>query len=333
MPTNKILNDWKQKNFKPIYWLEGEESYYIDKLVNFAESNILSEAEASFNLSVLYGRDIDAPTLISNCKKYPMFGDLQVVILKEAQHMRDLEKIEDYFTHPQPSTVLVIAYKDKKLDARTKFAKTVKANSEFLSTKKVYESDLPKWISGMVQGLKFSMNENAIMLLADHIGNDLARLENEIKKITVNLTNRKEITVDDIELYVGVSKEFNTFELQKAIVYKDLSKALRIIQYFASNPKAGPIQMILPNLYNFFSKLAIAHSLPTKDERNIATALGINYFFVKDYTMALRNYSYEKVEQNLLHLHEYNLRSIGINNISVDSAELLKELSIKLMYT
>lgn len=331
MSAEKIINDWKKGNFKPVYWLEGEESYFIDKIVDYAETQILSESEAQFNLRVMYGKDANVTDLRSVCRTYPMFGEKQVVIVKEAQNLKQIEQLESYVTEPQPSTILVIAYKDKKLDARTKFAKTVKAKGEVLTTKKLYDNELPGWTTGMLAAKGLTIDQKALMLMIDHIGNDLSRIENEVDKLIINLKERKNITGEDIETYVGISKDFNGFELQKAVAYKDFPKAIRIIQYFAANPKAASIQMILPNLYSFFSKVAVAYSLHTSDERAIASGLGIPPFVAKDYTAAMKNYSYQKVEYILLYLHDYNLRSVGINDTGTSDSELLKELTVKIM--
>lgn len=331
MTSEKILSDWRKNIYAPVYWLEGEEPYFIDQLVHYAENNILSESEVEFNLSIVYGKDVDVVTLLSLCKKYPMFGERQLVIVKEAQQMRQIELLEKYFAHPQPTTILIIAYKDKKVDARSKFGKFVKGNTAFFSTKKIYENELPGWTKGLLDQKGMRIDQKALMLLIDHIGNDLSRIDNEVRKLSINLKDQSNITQEDIEKYVGISKDFNGFEFQKAIAYKDFSKAIRIIQYFQANPKAASIQMILPNLYSFFSKLAIAHSLQSTNERSIASGLGINPYFVKDYMQALRHYSYSKTEYILLYLHEYNLRSIGINDVGTSDAELLKELAVKVM--
>src|SRR5436190_2660981 len=207
MSAEKIIADWRNKKFKPVYWLEGDEPFFIDQVVQYAEHNLLSESEASFNLTVFYGRDADWASVLNACMRYPMFGERQVVLLKEAQQMKDIEKLENYIQKPLGSTVFVVSYKDKKLDARTKFAKTVKQHGELLSTKKMYESQLPEWTQQMVAHLGLSINHNALLLLVDHIGNDLSRLKNEVEKISINLNKRKTITEDDIENYVGVSKE------------------------------------------------------------------------------------------------------------------------------
>ncbi len=331
MSVEKILSDWKQKKFKPVYWLEGEEPYFIDQLINYAEHNILSETEAGFNLTVFYGRDSDWANIINACMRYPMFAERQVILLKEAQQMKDIDKLGNYIENPLHSTVFIVSYKDKKIDARTKFAKTLKQKGEVFTTKKIYENQLPEWTSGMVNQLGLSISQKALMLLVDHIGNDLSRLQNEVEKLLVNLNKRKNITEEDIENYIGISKEFNVFELQVAIAKKDVTKAIRIIQYFNANPKAGPIQLILPSLYGFFSKVAMVYAAPSRDEKAVASTLGVNGYFAKDYMQAALNYDYNSVEKILLLLHEYNLRSVGIHDTGTKDAELLKEMIMKMM--
>lgn len=325
------MSDWKNQSFRPVYWLEGEEDYFIDQLVNYAEHNILNEPEAEFNLTVFYGKDANWAEVINACKRYPMFAERQVVILKEAQQMRELEKLESYIQNPLASTILVVSYKEKKVDARTKFAKLLKEKGELFSTKKMYDNQLPNWTNNFVQSRGYSIQPKALHLLVEHIGNDLSRIANEIEKLLINIGKRKEITEDDIETYVGISKEYNVFELQSAIMQKDLSKAVQIIQYFEGNPKAAPIQQILPVLYNFFSKVYMVYGLPSNDDKTIAAGLGVNPFFVKDFKIASVNYDFLSVQKNLLLLHEYNLRSIGVNDSGTPDASLLKELLFKIV--
>ncbi|RTL60929.1 MAG: DNA polymerase III subunit delta [Sphingobacteriales bacterium] len=331
MSVEKIMSDWKNQSFRPVYWLEGEEDYFIDQLVNYAEHNILNEPEAEFNLTVFYGKDANWAEVINACKRYPMFAERQVVILKEAQQMRELEKLESYIQNPLASTILVVSYKEKKVDARTKFAKLLKEKGELFSTKKMYDNQLPNWTNNFVQSRGYSIQPKALHLLVEHIGNDLSRIANEIEKLLINIGKRKEITEDDIETYVGISKEYNVFELQSAIMQKDLSKAVQIIQYFEGNPKAAPIQQILPVLYNFFSKVYMVYGLPSNDDKTIAAGLGVNPFFVKDFKIASVNYDFLSVQKNLLLLHEYNLRSIGVNDSGTPDASLLKELLFKIV--
>jgi DNA polymerase III subunit delta len=331
MSVDKIIADWKKGSFKPLYWLEGEEDYYIDKVVDYAEHKILSESEASFNLSIFYGKDANWADVVNACRRYPMFAERQVVVLKEAQQMRDVEKLEGYVENPQPQTVLVVSYKEKKLDARKKFAKLVKEKGMMVSTKKMYDRELPEWAQELVRSKGLTITPKGLALLVDHIGNDLTRIENEIDKLSVNLGKRTNITEDDIEEYIGVSKEYNVFELQSALAAKDLAGCIRIIKYFDSNPKAGPIQLILPSLYNFFSKVFMVYGVGSHDDKTVAAALGVNPYFVKDYIKAANLYSYPGVEKILLLLHQYNLKSIGVGSTNTDDASLMKEMVVKIL--
>lgn len=331
MSVSAILADWKKGRFKPVYWLEGEEEYFIDKLMNYAEHHLLPESEASFNLTVFYGRDASWPDVVNACRRYPMFAERQVVLIKEAQHMRDIDKLEAYLENPLSSTLLVIGYKEKKLDSRRKFAKLIKEKGEILSIKKMYERELKEWTEELIKNKGIAIAPRALALLTDHVGNDLQRIENELEKLILNLGDRKAITEDDIEKYVGVSKEFNVFELQNALAIKDVSKALRIIQYFEANPKAGPIQLLIPSLYGFFSKVFMVFGVGSGDEKMLAATLGVPPFSVKNYTAAAKNFGYPGVEKILLLLHQYNLKSIGMGAISTDDSSLLKELVMKMM--
>lgn len=331
MSHEKIITEWKKKVYKPFYWLEGEEEYFIDKVMDYAEHNILSEAETGFNLTVFYGKDAAWPDVINACRRYPMFSERQVVLLKEAQQMKDIENLESYVENPLGSTILVVSYKDKKIDGRTKFAKLLKERGVLLSTRKIYENQLPQWTEEIVNNHGYEISRKAIMLLVDYIGNDLSRIENEIEKILVNLGKRKTINEDDIEQFIGISKEFNVFEFQNALAAKDLSGCIRIVQYFEDNPKAAPIQLIFPSLYSFFSKLYMIHGLNSRDEKTVAASLGVNPFFVKDYLKAVNAYSFPEVEKAILLLHHYNLRSVGIADIGTEDASLLKEMVYKII--
>ncbi len=331
MSVEKIITEWKKKVFKPVYWLEGEEEYYIDKAMEYAEHNILDESESAFNLTVFYGRDANWADVMNACRRYPMFAERQVVLLKEAQHMRDIEKLEAYVENPLVSTVFVVSYKDKKVDGRTKFAKTLKEKGNLLTTKKLYDNQLPEWTQTLLESKGLSISPKGLALLVDHIGNDLSRIENEIEKISVNLGKRTNITEEDIEEFIGVSKEFNVFELQAALAKKDIVKAVRIIQYFENNPKAAPIQLVLPSLYSFFSKVFMVFGAASRDEKTVAAAIGVNSYFVKDYLHAANIYSFDGVERILLLLHNYNLKSVGVNDAGTEDASLLKEMLVKMI--
>lgn len=331
MNPELIIQEWKKGIYHPVYWLEGEESYYIDQLIDYAEKHILNESEASFNLSIFYGRDTKLDDVVNACKRYPMFSERQVVILKEAQHMKEVEKLEAYIDHPLSSTVFIVGHKEKKIDGRSKLAKQLKSKTVLLTTKKLYDNELPDWTERMIHQKGLDIQSKALQMLVDHIGNDLQRLENEVDKLTVNLQNRKQITEDDIESFVGVSKEFNIFELQAALGRRDMNSTLNILNYFEANPKVAPIQLVLPTLYSFFSKLYMAASSSSRDEYSIAALLGLKGFFAKQYIQAIQLYSFVEIEKALILLHHYNLKSIGIGKADTSDASLMKELAAKII--
>lgn len=330
MSAEKILTDWKKKKFKPVYWFEGEEEFYIDQLVDVAEHQILDEAQAGFNLSVFYGKDSSWADVLNACMRYPMFSDMQVVILKEAQQMKDLDKLEAYIEKPLSSTIFIVAHKEKKVDGRSKLAKLLKEKAEVLTTKKMYDNELPAWTQNFIESKGYQPSQKAIHLLVDHIGNDLSRISNEVEKVILNLGNRTNITEDDIEKFVGISKEYNVFELQNAVGKKNLLKAMQIIQYFESNPKAAPIQLILPSLYSYFSKVFMLFGAQG-DDKTIAMQTGINTWFLKDYKATATLYGFEAVQSALLLMHHYNLKSVGVNDTGTEDASLLKEMIYKMM--
>ncbi len=331
MSVEKIISDWKKKVFRPIYWLEGEEDYYIDQAIDYAEHYLLSGDQASFNLTVFYGKDADWADVINACRRYPMFSEKQVVLLKEAQQMRDIEKLEAYVENPLDSTIFIVAYKDKKFDARKKLAKLVKEKGVVLTTKKLYERDLPEWTQQLLRAKGLSISPKGLALLVDHTGNDLSRIANEMDKLSVNLGTRTSITEEDIEEFIGVSKDYNVFELQSALAARDLSRSIQIIQYFEANPKAGPIQFVLPSLYNFFSKVFMIYDAGSADEKNVAGIIGVSPYFIKEYMLAARLYRYPEIEKALLLLHDYNLKSVGVGSPNTEGASLLKEMVVKIV--
>jgi DNA polymerase-3 subunit delta len=330
MSADKIITDWKKGNFSTNYWLEGEEPYFIDKVINYAEHHILTNEEAAFNLSVFYGRDANWTDIVNACRRYPMAAEKQVVIVKEAQNLKDITKLESYINNPLISTIFVIGYKGK-IDGRTKFAQALKTKATVLAAKKLNDSELPFWTNTIVTQLGLTIQQDALHLLIEHIGNDLSRIENEIEKLSVNLQTSKNIHVDAIEQYIGISKKYNSFELQKALGRKDFTKAIQIIDYFEKNKDDEPIQRVLATLYGFFSKVYSIFSVGTNDRKTIAANLGIPAYFLDEYIQASQIYGYQGIERNLLLIYECNLKSVGINNISTDSAALMKELVIKMM--
>lgn len=330
MSAENIITEWQKKSFKPVYWLEGEEPYFIDKIVNYAEHHILNESEAGFNLTVFYGRDSDWASIVNACRRYPMFAERQVVLLKEAQHLKDIDKLIPYIENPLSSTVFVVAYKEKKLDGKTRYSKLVKKGGYLLS-EKIKDYQLHEWISEMIHQMGLGIDSKALSLLVDNIGNNLSRLQNEIDKLAINLNGRKTITEEDIEKYIGISKEFNVFELQDAIASKNLSKAIRIIQYFKANPKASPIQLTLPLLYSYFSKVYSIFGMQNRSEQALMPLFYGNFTAAKQALRTSNEYGEQGLEKILLLLHHYNLRSIGINDTGTEDAELLKEMVVKIM--
>jgi DNA polymerase-3 subunit delta len=325
-----ILHSWSKGQFSPFYWLEGEEDYFIDQLTEAAEKSILKPEEAAFNCTVFYGRDTSWADVLNQCRRYPMFAERQVVILKEAQQLRDIEKLEPYFEQPLSSTILIIAHKEKKLDNRKKVARLIKEKGAYVFFKKLSEKDIASWIEQRLAERAYKIAPRALLLMVDHLGSDLSRIAQEIEKLQLNCKPGSVIDEDAIERFVGVNKEFNVFELQTALAQKDFLKAFRIIQYFKQNPKAAPLQLILPLLYSFFSKVYMLFGTDATDDRTIAGQLGIPPFSIRNYKEAARLYGYKGTELNLLLLHQYNLKSVGVGATSTDDSSLLKELIFKM---
>lgn len=332
MSAASIVESWKKKNFKPIYWLEGEEDFFIDEIVNYAEKQLLPESEASFNLTVFYGKDANWPDVVNACRRYPMFAERQVVVLKEAQQMKDIDKLEPYISNPSSTTIFVVAYKGKNYDQRSKLAKSLKETGEVFRTKKIYENQIPAWTTGYLTSRGYSITPKALHLMIMNIGNDLSRIANECEKIALNVSKERPISEDDIELYIGISKKYNIFELQAAIGARNIAQAVQVIQFFEGNPDAAKPVMILPTLYAYFSKMLEIHQMPDKSEYALKPAFAYNPVAIKQGMTTLQNYSFDQVEKVILILHEYNLKSIGINNYKTSIYSLLRELVYKIIY-
>ncbi len=331
MKVDQIIESWDQKAFNSVYWFEGEEDYFIDQLIYYAEHNILSDSETAFNLTIFYGRDAEWASIVNACRRYPMFSERQVVILKEAQLMKDIEKLEAYIESPLQSTIFIVGYKAKGLDKRKSFYKLVSSKAILFQSAKIKDDKVHQWITGQVKLKGYSIKPKTVSLLEEHIGNDLSRINNEIEKLTINLGKKKTIDDDDIEKYIGISKEYNVFELLGAITKKDLEKALRITNYFKSNPKAAPIQMSLPALYSQFSRVYAVYGLSDKSEAALKP-----YFYYNPASLAqaqdmMKNYGYEGIEKLLLLLHQYNLKSVGVGDGGTPVSELFKEMVVKMM--
>lgn len=344
MEFQQIMADLKKKVYHPVYFLMGEEPYFIDAVSDHIEKNILDEGEKEFNQSVLYGRDVDILSVISAAKRFPMMSDLQVVIVKEAQNIRDLvgrDKGDDtkhkhpfltYIENPQKSTLLVICYKYKKLDMRTALGKNIAKHAVVFESKKLYDNKVPDWIGSYLKGKNYSISPPACVMLAEYLGTDLSRIVNELDKLMISLPEKSEITVDHIQTNIGISKDYNSFELQNALGRKDVLKANRIVNYFAANDKDHPLVVSISTLYGYFSKLLTYHFLPDKSKAIAAAALGVHPFFLIDYEKAAKLYPPLKLKAIISDLREYDLKSKGVNNVSVGGGELLKELVFKILH-
>ena len=327
----KIINDLKAGIIKPIYFLMGEEPYYIDKLTEYIENNILSEDEKGFNQTVIYGRDATIEDIVSNAKRYPMMAERQVVVVREAQELsRTIDKLESYAENPQPTTVLVVAYKYKTLDKRKKLVKLIAKNGVLFESKKLYENQVGTWIQRLLQGRGYAIEPKANAMLVEFLGNDLSRINNELDKLKIILPKGHTITPKDIEYNIGFSKDFNVFELQNAIGSKDQLKAYKIAQYFADNPKDNPLVVTVSLVFGFFVKILKYHGLKDKDPRAAAPVLGVNPFFMKDYEIALRNYPMKKVSSIVASLREIDVKSKGVGANSLSNHDLLKEMLVKI---
>jgi DNA polymerase-3 subunit delta len=326
----KIINDIKAGNIKPIYFLMGEEPYYIDKLTEYIEQNILQEHERDFNQTVLYGRDVTVEDVISNAKRYPMMADRQVVIVKEAQELvRTIDKIESYVENPQPTTVLVFAYKYKTLDKRKKVTKLLDKHGVVFESKKMYENQVGTWINRVLSGRGYSIEPKATAMLVEFLGNDLSKISNELDKLQIILPKSHTISPKDIEENIGFSKDFNVFELQNALGSKNQVKAYQIAQYFADNPKDNPMVVTTSLVFSYFVKVLKYHGLKDRNPNNVAKVLGVSPFFVKDYDVALRNYPMKKVSTIVATLRDIDVKSKGVGANGLSNGDLLKELLVK----
>lgn len=332
MTYEQILADIKKRVYYPIYFLMGEEPFFIDTISNELENTILDEAERSFNQVVLYGSDVNVNDIMSQARAFPMMSDYLVVIVKEAQNVDNIDSLADYIEKLPPTTILVINYKYKKLDKRRALAKYIDKKGVLFESKKLYDNNIPEWITKYLAAKKYNITPKATQMIADFLGNDLHRVRNELEKLMVALPPSKRIDDADVEYNIGISKDFNVFELQKAIGSKDLPKANRIINYFGDNPKENPIFMVISVLYGYYTKLLKLHFSKDKNKSTVATMLGVNPFFVNDYFEAVRNYSWTDCMNCIEVLREFDLKSKGYNSTSdITQKELYREMLFKLM--
>jgi DNA polymerase-3 subunit delta len=331
--VTQIVSDIKRGDIKPIYFLMGEEPYYIDKISEFIENSILTEEEKGFNQMVLYGRDISVEEIISNAKRYPMMAEKQVIIVKEAQELvRTIENLVPYVENPQPTTVLVVCYKYKTLDKRKKLAKLVAKAGELFESKKLYENQVADWIRRFLAGKKYEIEPKAAQMLVEYLGNDLSKVSNELDKLMIVLPENSKITPKLIEENIGISKDFNNFELRKMVGEKNILKANQIINYFAQNPKSHPLIMTISLLNSFFTQLLQYHGLKDKTRASVTRALKVNPYFVDDYLTAGKNYPMRKVSQVISLLRDADLKSKGVGASNLSQGDILKELLFKIMH-
>lgn len=331
--VTQIVSDIKRGDIKPIYFLMGEEPYYIDKISEFIENSILTEEEKGFNQMVLYGRDISVEEIISNAKRYPMMAEKQVIIVKEAQELvRTIENLVPYVENPQPTTVLVVCYKYKTLDKRKKLAKLVAKAGELFESKKLYENQVTDWIRRFLAGKKYEIEPKAAQMLVEYLGNDLSKVSNELDKLMIVLPENSKITPKIIEENIGISKDFNNFELRKMVGEKNILKANQIINYFAQNQKSHPLIMTISLLNSFFTQLLQYHGLKDKTRASVTRALKVNPYFVDDYLTAGKNYPMRKVSQVISLMRDADLKSKGVGASNLSQGDILKELLFKIMH-
>lgn len=346
-----ILRDLKNKIYNPVYFLHGEEPYFIDRVSSYIETHVLDEMEKEFNQTVIYGRETEPLSLMSVVKRYPMMSNHSVVIVKEAQDMKYFSRLgksddEDkagkskgiadsllnYIQNPLSSTLLVFCFKYKSLDKRSKIYKSLEKHAVIFESKKIYDNKIPEWVNNYLQNKGYQIKPNATQLIAEYLGNDLSRVANECDKLLLNIPKGQEIDTSNIEQHIGISKEFNVFELNTALAKRQTQRAFRIAAYFKANPKNNPLVVTLGSLYTFFSKVLLYHSLTDKSRMKAAAAIGVHHFFIQEYETAAVNYPQAKAIKVINLLRKFDLKSKGIENTSADEGELLRELIYKILH-
>ena len=330
----EIARDLKNRNYKPIYYLMGEESYYIDKISEYISQTVLTDEEKEFNLTVMYGADTDIASIINAAKRYPMMSEYQVVIVKEAQNVKDMESLVYYVQKPLPSTILVICHKHGTLDKRKKLAATIEKVGVLFESKKIKDTQLSGFITSFLKRKSVDIEPKAAEMMAEFVGTDLSRMAGELEKLVLTLpAGQMRITPEQIERNIGISKDYNNFELKNAIIARDVLKANKIIKYFDENPKTNPIQATLSVLFNFFSNLMLVYYAPDKSEQGIASMLGLkNIWQAKEYLAAARVFSGVKVMQIIGEIRYCDAQSKGVDNVSLKDGDLLRELIFKILH-
>jgi len=332
MTFEQIMQDLQNKKYSPIYLLMGEETYFIDQISNYIMENVLSEADQSFNQTVVYGKDADVKNIDSMAKRFPMMSTHQVVVIKEAQELKGIEELAYYCGKPLQSTILVLCHKYKSLQKNKKLYKACAKNGVVLEAKKLYDNQVPAWIGNYLKAKNISIDPQASAMLTEFLGTGLSKIANELDKLHVVLPEGSKITAEVIEKNIGISKDYNTFELQKAIGNKEILKVNRIINHFAQNPKEHNIIQIVTTLFNYFQKLLKLYFIKELNKQTVASAIGVHPFFAQEYLTAKRKYSAGKIVEIISILREYDLKSKGVNNVSAEHGELLREMVYKIMH-
>ena len=330
----EIARDLKNRIYKPVYYLMGEETYYIDKISEYIAQTVLTDEEKEFNLTVMYGADTEVATIINAAKRYPMMSEYQVVIVKEAQSVKKMEELSFYLQKPLQSTILVLCHKHGTIDRRKKLAAEIEKVGVLFESKKIKDAQLPGFIASYLKRKSVDIEPKASEMMAEFVGTDLSRMAGELEKLVITLPQgTRRVTPEHIEKNIGISKDYNVYELRAALVAKDVLKANTIIHYFAQNPKANPIQQTLGGLFGFFSNLMLAYYAPEKTEQGIAAQLGLRSTWqAREYITAMRNYSGVKVMQIIGEIRYCDARSKGVGNSSLSDADLLRELIYKILH-
>ncbi len=334
MKYEEIIRDIKNNIFSPVYFLSGEESYFIDKIITLLEDSILDDGMKGFNQTIVYGRDVTVKEVVDLSRRYPMMGNYQVVIVKEAQYINNIENFESYIASPLDTTILIIAYKYKKVDKRKSFYKKLNSSKStvIFNSEKLRDWAIPKWIEAEIRTRDLSISPVALRLMSEYLGNDLGKIINEIDKLVINLNKESKITEVEIEQNIGISKDYNLFELQNALTDRDQLKAHRIVEYFEANPKDHPLQMISPMLHNYFIKVFLYHFIKNKEPNKIAAELGVHPFFVKDYAKASNVFPQHKVKDIISRIRTLDLKSKGVGSNDSTGYGELKELVFSIMH-
>jgi DNA polymerase-3 subunit delta len=336
----QVLDELTQRKFRPVYFFYGEENYYIDTITDYIADKVLLDSEKPFNLTIVYGKDQDIAQILGYARRYPIAAERQVVIVKEAQDLLGLHNqagqklLFNYLQAPNPATLLVFNYKYKNLDARTILSKHLSQDAVVVHAKKLYDNQIPAWINDYLRKKKLKIEEKACLMLQEMVGNDLARLAKELDKVLLNLQQEDTILDSTIQTYVGVSKQFNAFELQRALATKNIYKANQIVFYWATkHSKNNAALPVIALVFNFFTKLLVIHQTMEKDKQTLAKLLGINPYFLQEYLTAAQHYSLAQVIANIEHLYQADLQLKGVDYPAVTEEKILKELVFKLMHS